>query len=136
MRGALLDRRLRDAELRSDAVKLDSIQEEQRALCLRFGVEFMPPIEQSIVGVSLSVRHGIVPLNGLRHPPSNDTNGWYIWAGEILEQREDFFVPLHLEHLGRWRRGILRFLALPPGWRFLVAGDCEDVWFDPALLQV
>lgn len=113
-----------------------STQEEQRALCVRFGVEFTPPLKQSILGIRLNVRDDIVALNGLRHPPSNDTNGWYIWAGEILEEREDFFVPLHLEHVGRWHKDISRFLALPPGWRFLVAGDYEDVWFDPALIHL
>ena len=30
---------------------------------------------------------------------------------------------------------VLRFLALPPGGRFLVAGDYEDVWEDTSLLE-
>ena len=27
-------------------------------------------------------------------------------------------------------------LALPPGWRFLLAPDYEDVWYDPSLLLI
>lgn len=109
---------------------------EQRALCLRLGADFLPPDEQSTLGISPNVQTGIEPVNGLRHPPVGTTSGWYIWAGEVLEERDDFFVPLHLGHVENWRPGILKFLALPPGWRFLFASDYEDIWFDPALLEV
>jgi len=46
----------------------------------------------------------------------------------------DAFVPLHVEHLAAWRPEILRFLGLPPGWRFLTDGSYVDVWYDAALL--
>ncbi|WP_434048948.1 MULTISPECIES: immunity protein Imm33 domain-containing protein [Sorangium] len=29
----------------------------------------------------------------------------------------------------------MRFLGLPPGWRFLIADEHEDVWKDPSLLN-
>ncbi|WP_438268855.1 immunity protein Imm33 domain-containing protein [Paraburkholderia youngii] len=29
----------------------------------------------------------------------------------------------------------VRYLALPPGWRVLLAPDYEDVWFDGELLK-
>ncbi|HEY4593698.1 MAG TPA: hypothetical protein VIJ61_14885, partial [Thermoanaerobaculia bacterium] len=87
-------------------------------------------------GVAANVRSSIVPVNGLRHPPEGDTTGWYIWAGEELRSDPGFFLPLHIEHLKEWRPEVLRFLALPPGWRFLIAGDSEDVWYDESLLHV
>jgi hypothetical protein len=113
-----------------------TIQEEQRALCIRLGAKFAPASASSTLGISLNVRTDLLPLNGLRHPPANGSNGWFIWAGDVLEPREDFFVPLHLQHVGDWRREALKFLALPPGWRFLVADAHEDVWFDATLLEV
>ena len=87
-------------------------------------------------GVAENVRTGAVPVNGLRHPLEGDTTGWYIWAGEELSSDPDFFLPLHVEHLEEWRPEILKYLALPPGWRFLVDSDYEDVWYDPSLLDV
>ena len=43
---------------------------------------------------------------------------------------------MHLEHLfGRCQR-VLPYLALPPGWRFLIADGYEDVWRDDSLLIV
>ena len=109
---------------------------EQRELCARFGAVPSPVAEDEVVGISLSVRGKVVPVNGLRHPPKGGTTGWYIWAGEELESNVDFFKALHVAHLQGWCPAALKFLALPPGYRFLIAGDCEDVWFDPALLEV
>src|SRR6266567_6634911 len=64
------------------------------------------------------------------------TSGWYIWAGEQLSDDPDFFVPLHVEHLAMSCPAAIPYLALPPGWRFLVAPGYEDVWPDQSLLQV
>jgi len=87
------------------------------------------------VGVSRLVHAGATPINGLRHQPTADTSGWFIWAGEELVDDPDFFVPLHAEHLADWCPQVLPYLALPPGWRFLLAPDYEDVWQDEALLR-
>lgn len=87
-------------------------------------------------GVSENVRSTRVRLNGLRHPSGDQTSGWYMWAGEELSHAADFFVPEHLAHVVEWRPEITRFLALPTGWRFLVAGEYEDAWYDPSLLQI
>lgn len=90
------------------------------------------------MGVAASVRDApkLWPLNGLRHPPAGDTSGWYIWAGEAMPKEPDSFVPLHVEHVGAWCPDIEKYLALPPGWRFLIAPGYADVWFDPALVDL
>ena len=60
----------------------------------------------------------------------------YIWAGEHMSTEDDFFKPLHVDHLGEWGPQVLKYLGLSPGWRFLIAGEYEDVWFDPEGLDV
>lgn len=107
----------------------------QAALCRRFGVDPVPLEPNAKVGVSRSVREGLTPLNGLRHPPSEGTSGWFFWAGEDFSDDADFFLPLHAEHLIEWRPEVLPYLALPPGSRFLIAQDYEDVWADDSLLS-
>ena len=102
---------------------------------MRFGVRPSSPLPGEKVGAALTGRTGVWPLNGLRHPPAADTCGWYLWAGEF-EEADDFFEPLHVEHLADWRKLVVPYLALPPGWRFLVAPGVEDVWYDEKLLQV
>lgn len=44
--------------------------------------------------------------------------------------------PLHVAHLGEWCPDAMPYLALPPGWRFLLAPDHEEIWFDPSLLEI
>lgn len=110
------------------------ITSEQDLVCRRFGAPVAPVADDMKVGVARNVRDGLLPLNGLRHPVVGDTSGWYIWAGEELSEDPDFFVPLHVEHLAEWCPGALPYLALPPGWRFLVAPGQEEVWRDDALL--
>lgn len=107
----------------------------QEAVCARFGLQICAVDLAAKVGISRSVRDGLVPLNGLRHPPEEGTTGWFIWAGEELSDDPDFFVPLHVEHLADWCPEVLAYLALPPGSRFLLAPDYEDVWSDATLMS-
>jgi hypothetical protein len=109
---------------------------EQQSVCERFGAQPFDAPQNLKAGIASNVREGVVPVHGLRHPPEGDTTGWYIWAGDELSSDPDFFKPVHVEHLKDLRPEVLKYLALPPGWRFLVSGDYEDVWYDPSLLNV
>jgi hypothetical protein len=109
---------------------------EQKNICEKYGVNFFESPPELKVGISLNVKNGLQPINGLRHPPEGDTTGWYIWAGEDFSDDPDFFVPLHVKHLDEWCPEIVKYLGLPPGWRFLIANDYEDVWEDPSLLDI
>ena len=110
---------------------------DQLAICERFHVTPEAPSPGSRVGAARNVRDSAEwPLNGLRHPPERGTNGWYLWRGEVLSQAEDFFQSLHTDHLEDWSPDVLPYLALPPGWRFLLAPGHEDVWYDASLMAV
>jgi hypothetical protein len=95
---------------------------------------FEPPSAFQKVGIALSTLH-LEPLNGLRHWPERETCGWYIWGGVEMSSASDFFEALHVHHLNERCPAVLPYLALPPGYRFLVAPDHEDVWADPSLLE-
>ncbi len=112
------------------------MRREQEEVCRRYGARWVEAPLRLKVGIAPSVRSGLLPVNGLRHPPKGDTAGWYIWAGEERKTDPDFFVPVHVVHLSEWCPVAIPYLGLPPGWRFLVAGSHEDAWFDPALLEV
>jgi hypothetical protein len=113
----------------------DSALSAQIALAARFGVDPQPPVPGEKAGVAANVRERQWPINGLRHSPAADTCGWYIWAGEELSSADDFFLPVHVEHLSDWCPEVIPYLALGPGWRFLIAPDYEDVWFDESLIE-
>jgi len=113
------------------------LKKKQMDLCRKYGAAFVESPYYLKIGISLNVKEGAFPVNGLRHPPEGDTTGWYIWGGEDFSNDPDFFVPLHVEHLEEWNPEIIKFLGLAPGWRFLIApGSYEDVWEDKSLLNI
>lgn len=108
--------------------------ERQESVCNRFDATPMACPPHLKVGIARNVREGVEPINGLRVKPVGDTTGWYIWAGEWSDD-PDFFVPLHAKHLSSWCPLVIPYLQLPTGWRFLLAPEYEDVWFDAELAQ-
>ena len=107
---------------------------EQRKLCETYDAEYYPSLPFQKLGISDNIGSDKLPINGLRHLPSRGTCGWYIWRGEELGQDDGFFQPIHVLHLEDELPGVMKFLALPPGWRFLVAPGHQDVWYDLSLL--
>ena len=113
-----------------------SIRQSQKQICAGLELNTCEAFDGDKVGASQSALEGMMPLNGLRHPPTSGVSGWYLWGGLELSDAADFFEPIHLAHLETRCELSLKFLMLPPGWRFLTDGTYEDVWFDPALLEI
>lgn len=113
------------------------ISAAQRDMCRRFGVEPSPPGQRTMIGFATSRPRHLEPLNALRHPISGTSNGWFVWRGSEIPQQDDcFFKPLHVEHLVDHAPELAPYLALPPGWRVLLAPGYEDVWYDDDLLDI
>lgn len=107
---------------------------QQLETCRRNNVLPVAAPRTSIAGVGGT--RGELPLNGLRHPPTGNHSGWYIWTGETLSSAIDFFQSTHVEHLADDYPELLPCLSLPAGWRFLIAPGYGDVWLDENLLNV
>ena len=106
----------------------------QKAACRQYGRDFVPCPLDSKIGLAIQTL-GESPIHGLRHPPMEGISGLYIWAGDYSEDKS-FFQPLHASHLAEQLPEAVRFLGLPPGSRFLLAGDHIDIWLDESLLDV
>ena len=120
----------------SKVIAMTELIKQQQETCSRCGAEYEPSSPDLILGISRNFSSGIWPLNGLRHPQQGQTCGWYLWAGEQWSEEEDFFRPLHVQHLLDARPEVAKYLGLAPGWRFLLGPDYEDVWFDSKLLEM
>jgi hypothetical protein len=107
----------------------------QRDVCRRFRAVHHPVSNEVKAGLALVTIHHR-PLNALRHRPSGDTSGWYIWGGSGPSKASDFFQPVHVGHLSDLCPEIVPYLGLPPGWRVLLAPGYEDVWFDEAIVHL
>lgn len=117
-------------------MEVHQIVSQQMKICEKYNTEwFGSPLDLKI-GVSKNLTSGTLPINGLRHPPENGTAGWYIWAGDYSEAG-DFFQPLHIQHLIEMYPDLLKYLGLPPGYRFQIDNKgYEDVWEDKSLLNI
>jgi hypothetical protein len=104
-------------------------------LCDKIGAEYWPMTSDQILSISKEFSAVQFPINGLRHPPTVATSGWYIWSGEILSANPEFFVPMHASHLAGICPEAIKYLGLAAGWRFLFAPDYEDVWRVASLLR-
>ena len=107
--------------------------EAQRAVCARFGAQYVPTPPDLKVGISLV--GDVYPVNGYREsedPAYDELSGWWIWNGE---RKVSDWDALHAAHLAEQRPDVVAYLGLPPGWHFLLAPGYEDVWFDPKTLQ-
>ena len=111
------------------------IEEAQKELCNRYGAPFVSTSPGDKVGFATATA-GLKPLNGLRHPQTTGTSGWYLWCGESISEAADFFEPLHASHIYESLPEASHLFGLSPGYRFLLAGDYLDVWYDEKLLAV
>ncbi len=103
-----------------------------KEVCLKFDVIPYPSAGGEKLGIAIETI-GKLPINGMRVEPKNGVCGWFIWCGEEFSEADDFFKPLHVNHIGNYLPEIEPYLSLPPGFRFLIAGEYEDVWHDPEL---
>jgi hypothetical protein len=109
---------------------------KQETVCERIGAKPNRPHSDSIFGLAIDTLGNSI-IHGLRHPPENNSNGWYIWSGDFKET-DDFFQPVCLQHLRNYIKiDLTEYLDLPPGYRFLIdTNGYEDVWFDQKLLII
>jgi len=113
----------------------DTIEREQRAFCAKQGVQHVASLPESRLGFAKSTK-GKIPINGLRHPEKCETSGWYLWCGENYSEAADFFDALCAKHVYQDYPEIRKLLGLPAGYRFLLAENYCDVWYDAHLLNV
>src|SRR5262245_53241193 len=97
------------------------LEAKRREACKTYSCDFVDTRDQDKVGVALSTL-GLRPINGLRHPPSGETSGWYVWCGETLSNDADFFASVCATHVVEKLPEVSQLLGLPPGYRFLIDG--------------
>ncbi len=109
------------------------VSEAQRLTCEKYHTQVFEADLNPKVGISKEALACKFPFHGLRHLPEGDTTGWYFWSGEFSDA-EDFFLPMHAVHLENSHPWLLKYLALAPGWRILIAQNYEDVSFDSSIV--
>lgn len=105
------------------------IEEQQKDLCKRHGSNFVTPNPEAKIGIAIETI-GKQPIRGVRLPPENGTDGWYVYCGNYSDD-PDFYKPVHVHHVADVLPQILPFLGLEVGFNFIADNDgYEDVWRD------
>lgn len=116
----------------------DNIQHQQKLVCVRMNVDWVPIDTGAMIAFNESSFSDTLPINGLRHPKTANLDGWYLWSGGNIPQDDNrFFKPMHVEHLIEQRPIVLKYRGLPAGWRFQIDDKgYEDIWFDESILNI
>lgn len=97
---------------------------QRNAACL------FPTFDQLIV-ISKGVYEGL-PVQGVRYPSPPHMCGWWL-STDLYDGKVESMMTEHYYHIAFKRPGILKYLALPFGYRFMTGLNFEDdVWFDEA----
>jgi len=117
-----------------DRILWDNYVEQQKALCRKLNVAWTETEPNQLIGLADNIE--LIPIHGLRHPIESNSAGWYIWTQEYSDNA-DFFKSVHSGHLVDIKPELLKYLGLPPGYRFLIDdAGYEDIWYDETLLNV
>lgn len=101
--------------------------EDQKRICAKYRVEVFPCDSKERAGVAVATLKS-EPLYGVRKKNEDGTASWYIWGGPYSEAI-DSYQPLCVGHLDDLIPNVLPYLALPPGYKFIIdRKGFEDVW--------
>lgn len=100
----------------------------QKEICIRYGSKFEPLNASEMVAVAIDSL-GKIPINGIRHILKEGENiSWFFYCGEFCDD-DDFFKPMHIEHLSDYLPQVMPYVALEQGFRFVIDNEgYEDVW--------
>ncbi len=96
-------------------------------VCLRCGSQCRFIDEETMVAIAASTI-GNSPVYGVRLEAAPGAVEWFLWCGEHRDD-VDFYAPYHAKHLVEMLPLVVPYLALEPGFKFIVDdAGYEDVW--------
>jgi hypothetical protein len=86
-----------------------------------------PTFSQNIV-ISKGVYEGLA-VDGVRYSSPSHMTGWWLTT-DLYDSNVDSMINVHYFHVAFKRPDLLRYLALPTGYRFFLSEEEHAVWFD------
>lgn len=102
------------------------ITDEQLEICKKFDVQPLSVLNKQMIVISEGVFEGD-PVEGVRYPSPQHMSGWWITTDKFNGDSNTLRTE-HVYHLLETRPELVKFLALPFGFRF--KSNVEEVWFD------
>lgn len=99
---------------------------DQHEMCEKVGAKFSAPALDQLIVISEGVYEG-EDVEGVRYPSPEHMTGWWLttdrFNGDIST-----LVTVHAHHVTAARPDLVKYLALPFGYRFF--SPTSEVWFD------
>lgn len=111
------------------AISVINVQKQE---CIKYNITPLFPLFNQMIVLSEGVLAGN-NIDAVRYPSPNHMTGWWLTT-ELYDEDIKSLKTIHYYHLVFKRPDILRFLALPFGFRFL-SGEQTEVWFDENVLS-
>ncbi|RJG26979.1 hypothetical protein [Paenibacillus thiaminolyticus] len=106
---------------------------EQVKMCNKFDVSpGFPQFSQNIV-ISKGVYEGL-GIDAVRYASPEHMTGWWLTT-DLYDDNVDSLMNVHYFHVAFNRPDLLKYLALPNGFRFYITDSEEDIWFDEDALD-
>ncbi|MQQ34521.1 hypothetical protein GE543_09115 [Pseudomonas sp. SZ57] len=99
---------------------------EQHAICAKMCVKHSVPLHDQLIVISDGVFEGDA-VEGVRYPSPEHMSGWWITTDRYNGDTQTL-KTVHAHHVAEHRPDLVKFLALPFGYRFHEASG--DVWKD------
>jgi hypothetical protein len=106
-----------------------NIQGSQQECCEHYGARYQPVKYEQLVTISQGVYEGNKPVEGVRYPSPSHMSGWWLTTDEY-DGNINSLVTVHFQHIVDKRPELALYMALPFGYRFILGGEDEHVWFE------
>lgn len=115
----------------------NNLEDKAIELCKEHGVAPKMPSNDQLIVVSQGVFEG-EKVEAVRYPSPHHMSGWWITTKDYNGDVSTLLTQ-HFSHLIEKRPDLIRFMALPCGFRFFEQGyndHNEDVWNDPEVSKM
>ncbi|WP_207892449.1 immunity protein Imm33 domain-containing protein [Paenibacillus pinisoli] len=101
---------------------------EQEEICRIYDVSpVFPQFSQNIV-ISKGVYEGL-GIDAVRYSSPEHLTGWWLTT-DLYDDNTDSLMNVHYFHIAFKRPDLLKYFALPCGFRLYITDTAEDIWFD------
>ncbi|MDO6547631.1 immunity protein Imm33 domain-containing protein [Pseudoalteromonas carrageenovora] len=107
----------------------EELLDVQQKCCEHYGAESDVPKFEQMVAISEGVYEGNLPIEGVRYKAPEHMTGWYLTT-DLYDGDVSNLKTVHFQHIAEKRPEIAIYMSLPAGYRFLLGGEEEHVWFD------
>ncbi|RTE10920.1 hypothetical protein EJQ19_06420 [Paenibacillus whitsoniae] len=104
------------------------VVQEQKQECQKYESTPKFPIFNQMIVISNIVYEGLA-VDAVRYLSPEHMSGWWLTT-DLYDDNVESLMTVHYHHVAFIRPELIKYFALPYGYRFNITGKEQDVWFD------